>query len=110
MDDEDDEDEAPAKSSTANGRGAASGPDGVGAKGEGEDEQGPLFELPEDMNVEDAMAAMMGFSSFESTKGTAVEDNQKGAAKGAARQVLSRKYRQYMNRKGGFDRKLDAIK
>lgn len=63
-----------------------------------------------DEDPDAAMAAILGFSGFDSTKGKPVEDNQKGPAKGAAKQVLQRKYRQYMNRVGGFNRFLDAMK
>lgn len=52
------------------------------------------------------MAAIMGFGSFQSTHGKRVEDNHTGAAKGAARRILKREYRQYMHRKGGFNRPL----
>ena len=56
-----------------------------------------------------AMAQLMGFSGFASTKGELVPDNQKGAARGAATKNKARKYRQYMNRKGGFNRALDKM-
>jgi U4/U6.U5 tri-snRNP-associated protein 3 len=39
-----------------------------------------------------------------------VEDNHSGAAKGAAAVKKARKYRQYMNRKGGFNRPLETMK
>lgn len=67
-------------------------------------------ETTADDDPDAAMAAILGFTGFDSTKGKAVEDNQKGPAKGAAKQVLQRKYRQYMNRVGGFNRFLDAMK
>lgn len=53
---------------------------------------------------------MMGFTSFNSTHGKAVADNQTGPSKGAAQRLLKREYRQYMNRRGGFNRELDAQK
>ena len=64
----------------------------------------------DDQNEGDvAMAQLMGFSGFASTKGEPVQDNQKGAARGAATKNKARKYRQYMNRKGGFNRELDKM-
>ncbi len=56
------------------------------------------------------MAAAMGFASFDSSKGKAVADNSVGPSKGGVKLVLQRKYRQYMNRRGGFNRELDFIK
>ena len=51
----------------------------------------------------------MGFGGFGTTKGKAVEDNQSSAARGASSKNKGRKYRQYMNRKGGFNRPLDKM-
>ncbi|ORY71557.1 uncharacterized protein BCR38DRAFT_417381 [Pseudomassariella vexata] len=48
------------------------------------------------------MAAMMGFSSFDSTKGKKVKGNDVGAV----RKEKKSEYRQYMNRVGGFNRPL----
>lgn len=56
------------------------------------------------------MARMLGFSAFDSTTGKKVEDNHNSAAKGGCARVLQRKYRQYMHRKGGFNRALDPQK
>jgi U4/U6.U5 tri-snRNP-associated protein 3 len=47
-----------------------------------------------------------GFGGFSSTKGEQVEDNKKGPAKGAVSKNKAREYRQYMNRRGGFNRPL----
>jgi U4/U6.U5 tri-snRNP-associated protein 3 len=55
--------------------------------------------------VDDDMMRQMGFSGFDTTKGKKVEDNVQGAAK----VNKPRKYRQYMNRKGGFNRPLDFV-
>ena len=55
------------------------------------------------------MMNMMGFGRFETTKGKAVADNKTSAARGAASKNKGRKYRQYMNRKGGFNRPLDKM-
>ena len=49
------------------------------------------------------MRKLMGFGGFASTKGKEVADNHAGAA--ATR--TSREYRQYMNRKAGFNRPLE---
>lgn len=54
---------------------------------------------------EQEMAKLMGFSGFSSTKGKKVEGNDVGEV----HVILKRKYRQYMNRKGGFNRPLDFI-
>ncbi|KAM8759672.1 U4/U6.U5 small nuclear ribonucleoprotein 27 kDa protein [Acanthopagrus latus] len=52
------------------------------------------------------MMKLMGFGSFDSTKGRKAD----GAANAHAVNVtMKRKYRQYMNRKGGFNRPLDFI-
>lgn len=52
---------------------------------------------------EEEMMAIMGFSSFNTTKGKKVPGNDVGAI----HVVKKRKYRQYMNRTGGFNRPLD---
>lgn len=54
---------------------------------------------------QDLMARMLGFSSFNSTKGKKVPGNEVGAV----RVLKKRRYRQYMNRKGGFNRPLDNV-
>ena len=67
---------------------------------------------PDEENDEEQteMMAMMGFGGFGSTKGEAVADNQSSVARGgAALKNKGRKYRQYMNRKGGFIRPLDKM-
>uniref|UniRef100_A0A3Q3WP37 U4/U6.U5 small nuclear ribonucleoprotein 27 kDa protein n=1 Tax=Mola mola TaxID=94237 RepID=A0A3Q3WP37_MOLML len=52
------------------------------------------------------MMKMMGFGSFDTTKGKKTD----GAVNAHAVNVtMKRKYRQYMNRKGGFNRPLDFI-
>lgn len=55
---------------------------------------------------EGAMMAAMGLSSFGSTKGKHVEGNQEGSVN--VKKI--RTWRQYMNRRGGFNRPLDKIK
>ncbi|KAF9009397.1 hypothetical protein BDQ17DRAFT_1348020 [Cyathus striatus] len=53
-----------------------------------------------------AMMAMMGVGGFGSTKGKHVTGNQEGAVN----VKKMRTWRQYMNRRGGFNRPLDKIK
>lgn len=50
----------------------------------------------------DAMAAMMGFGGFGTTKNKKVIGNNVGAVK----KEKKAEYRQYMNRVGGFNRPL----
>jgi U4/U6.U5 tri-snRNP-associated protein 3 len=62
------------------------------------------------LDEDDQMKMLLGFSgSFASTKGQKVEDNHNSSARGAAAKNKSRKYRQYMNRKNGFNRPLDKM-
>lgn len=53
------------------------------------------------------MKMLLGFGDFDTTKGKMVEENVKSAAVGTARHETKREYRQYMNRRGGFNRPLD---
>ncbi|KAJ2382915.1 U4/U6.U5 small nuclear ribonucleoprotein, partial [Coemansia sp. RSA 2559] len=55
------------------------------------------------MTEEEQMSALMGFSGFDTTKGKHVNGNDVGSAN----VKKQRKFRQYMNRKGGFNRLLD---
>jgi len=60
----------------------------------------------ETAEADEAMMAAMGFGGFGSTKDKPVDGNQEGG-------VFIKKqrtWRQYMNRKGGFNRPLDKIK
>nr|CAB3266435.1 U4/U6.U5 small nuclear ribonucleoprotein 27 kDa protein-like [Phallusia mammillata] len=60
----------------------------------------------EDMTDEDKiMQQLMGFGNFDSTKGKKVEKNDTYAIN----RKVERKYRQYMNRKGGFNRPLEFM-
>ncbi|ESO08780.1 hypothetical protein HELRODRAFT_168686 [Helobdella robusta] len=60
----------------------------------------------EDITEEElAMRKAMGFSSFDSTKGKKVD----GTDISCINVVQKRKYRQYMNRRGGFNRPLDFV-
>uniref|UniRef100_A0A914ZA83 U4/U6.U5 small nuclear ribonucleoprotein 27 kDa protein n=1 Tax=Panagrolaimus superbus TaxID=310955 RepID=A0A914ZA83_9BILA len=65
----------------------------------------PKIDLESLSNAEDDMMKMMGFGGFETTKNKKVEGNMDGIAK----VNKPRKFRQYMNRKGGFNRPLDYI-
>jgi len=51
---------------------------------------------------EAAMAAMLGFGGFGTTKNKKVRGNDVGAV----RKETKSEYRQYMNRQGGFNRPL----
>lgn len=51
------------------------------------------------------MMKMMGFAGFDTTKGKQVNGNDVGGV----HHVVRRKYRQYMNRRGGFNRPLDFV-
>jgi U4/U6.U5 small nuclear ribonucleoproteins len=63
----------------------------------------------EGLDEEEQMKKLLGFDGFGSTKGEAVQDNQNSAARGAAAKNKARKYRQYMNRKNGFNRPLEKM-
>lgn len=63
----------------------------------------------EGLDEEEQMQKLFGFGGFASTKGKSVEDNQSSASRGVAAKNKARKYRQYMNRKGGFNRPLDKM-
>lgn len=56
----------------------------------------------EGLDEEEQMQRLLGFGGFGTTKGQKVDDNHNSSAKGAAAKHKARKYRQYMNRKGGF--------
>ncbi|KAJ2239675.1 hypothetical protein GGI13_007935, partial [Coemansia sp. RSA 455] len=60
-------------------------------------------EALQQMTEEEQMNAQLGFGDFGTTKGKAVAGNNVGAAN----VKKQRKFRQYMNRKGGFNRLLD---
>lgn len=51
------------------------------------------------------MMKTMGFCGFDTTKNKKVDGNDSGEV----HVILKRKYRQYMNRKGGFNRPLDFV-
>lgn len=68
-----------------------------------------IDEEDEDEEDEAQMERLLGISGFGSTKGEKVQDNHSTLAKGAAAKHKARKYRQYMNRKNGFNRPLDPM-
>lgn len=74
-------------------------------------EKKAAIEKPEDGEDEDAeMMRMMGFGGFTSSKGKHVADNDNdNAAAGTARVKKAHKYRQYMNRRGGFNQSLAKV-
>ena len=76
--------------------GAGEGIGGAKEKVEGEEEE----------DEEAEMARLMGFGDFSTTKGKQIDDNTLGAGAGAVAKHKARKYRQYMNRKSGFNRPL----
>ena len=55
------------------------------------------------------MMRVMGFANFNSTKGEKKTPQYLGNADSEVRIVKKRRYRQYMNRRGGFNRPLDPI-
>ncbi|KAI9500711.1 U4/U6.U5 tri-snRNP-associated protein 3 [Coemansia spiralis] len=57
------------------------------------------------MTEEEQMNALLGFGGFGSTKGKQIAGNDVGTAN----VKKQRKFRQYMNRKGGFNRLLDKV-
>jgi hypothetical protein len=57
---------------------------------------------------EELMQELLGISGFGSSKYRRVETNHTTASRGACIKQLRRGYRQYMHRKGGFNRLLDA--
>lgn len=64
----------------------------------------------EGLDEDEQMKLLLGFSGeFGTTKDQKVDDNHKTSAKGAAAKHKQRKYRQYMNRKNGFNRPLDKM-
>lgn len=96
-------------SGTAIGGGTSAQHDGAGSSAADEIVEVNDTAL-EGLDEEEQMRMLLGFSGgFGSTSGKAVEDNKKSAAKGAANKTKARKYRQYMNRKGGFNRPLDKM-
>ncbi|KAI0721035.1 hypothetical protein C8T65DRAFT_253946 [Cerioporus squamosus] len=67
-------------------------------------EEGETMDATNDDDA--AMMALMGLTGFGTTKGKHVEGNQEGSVD----VKKQRTWRQYMNRRGGFNRPLDKIK
>lgn len=67
------------------------------------------FQNREEEEEEDLMQRLFGVSTFGSSKNTKVATNHATAAVGVAQKHKARKYRQYMNRKNGFNRPLDNV-
>ena len=80
--------------------GGGGGPDPAASVAEHDDEQDEDDEARQ-------MAALMGFGSFDSTQGKSVDDPR--CKMEAVKKKEPRKYRQYMNRRGGFNRPLDEV-
>lgn len=68
----------------------------------GDDDDEPSEDLEAKM-----MAEIMGFSGFDSTAGKGVDDPR--CKMEGVHHKEQRRYRQYMNRRGGFNRPLDAV-
>jgi U4/U6.U5 tri-snRNP-associated protein 3 len=66
-------------------------------------EKAEVVEETEDEDPEAALKQLMGFGAFRSTKNTKVPGNDRNYAVHKAKKA---EYRQYMNRKGGFNRPL----
>ncbi|ODN95816.1 hypothetical protein L198_04434 [Cryptococcus wingfieldii CBS 7118] len=71
---------------------------------EGDEQEGEVED--EQDEAEAQMAAMMGFGGFNTTKKKNVQQN----VEGGANVHKERTWRQYMNRRGGFNRPLDKVK
>ena len=84
---------------------SSSGGGGSGAQQQGGDGGGDA-EAEEDAEAR-AMAEMMGFAAFDSTAGKEVSDPR--CKMEAVKKKEPRRYRQYMNRRGGFNRPLDEM-
>ena len=53
----------------------------------------------DELSEEAQMQQLMGFGSFDTTKGKKIDDNHRTASKGFSGKVKQRKYTQYMNKK-----------
>mmetsp|Transcript_50946 Transcript_50946/g.81320 ORF Transcript_50946/g.81320 Transcript_50946/m.81320 type:complete len:144 (+) Transcript_50946:82-513(+) len=75
-----------------------------GSKSSDDEEEMKEFLLSTDMPEDQMLSKMMGFSAFDSSKGRDHSTSDLSDVKRATK----RQYRQYMNRRGGFNRPLDA--
>ncbi|KAF0381432.1 DUF1777-domain-containing protein [Gigaspora margarita] len=71
----------------------------------GEPSNNPINNINPDEDPEKALMVIMGMSGFGTTKGKKVLGNEASAVS----IKKQRQYRQYMNRRGGFNRPLDKI-
>mmetsp|Transcript_12643 Transcript_12643/g.23815 ORF Transcript_12643/g.23815 Transcript_12643/m.23815 type:complete len:143 (-) Transcript_12643:153-581(-) len=74
------------------------------SKSSDDEEEMKEFLLSTDMPEDQMLSKMMGFSAFDSSKGKDHSTSDLSDVKRATK----RQYRQYMNRRGGFNRPLDA--
>eukprot|EP00440_Ansanella_granifera_P068599 gb/GFBE01074415.1/.p1 GENE.gb/GFBE01074415.1/~~gb/GFBE01074415.1/.p1 ORF type:complete len:144 (+),score=35.81 gb/GFBE01074415.1/:1-432(+) len=74
------------------------------SKSSDDEEEMKEFLLSTDMPEDQMLSKMMGFSAFDSSKGKDHGSSDLSDVKRATK----RQYRQYMNRRGGFNRPLDA--
>merc|ERR1719511_381624 len=74
------------------------------AKSSEDEEEMKEFLLSTDMPEDQMLVKMKGFSAFDSTKGK----DHSGSDLSDVKRATKRQYRQYMNRRGGFNRPLDA--
>jgi U4/U6.U5 tri-snRNP-associated protein 3 len=61
----------------------------------------------DELSEDERLARLMGFRKFKSTKNTKVPGNEYNYA---VRKEKQTKYRQYMNRQGGFNRPLSPTR
>ena len=79
-------------------------------EGTDDDDDDDEDRLEEESDDKKMMEAFFGIRQFGSTKNTKVVTNHTSAAVGTvAKHLKPRKYRQYMNRKNGFNRPLDNV-
>lgn len=93
------------KSGRSSRRGGTSGGSGASGSAGGDRPVVTEADLEGKSPEEQEMMKAMGFCGFDTTKGKKVEGNDAGEV----HVILKRKYRQYMNRKGGFNRPLDFV-
>merc|ERR1712151_913387 len=74
------------------------------SKSSEDEEEMKEFLLSTDMPEDQMLVKMMGFSAFDSTK----NKDHSGSDLSDVKRATKRQYRQYMNRRGGFNRPLDA--
>lgn len=74
------------------------------SKSSEDEEEMKEFLLSTDMPEDQMLVKMMGFSAFDSTQGK----DHSASDLSDVKRATKRQYRQYMNRRGGFNRPLDA--